>query len=125
MITSACDLSILRADLNISSITVLSTAVPHSIGLGPDKTVVTEGAPGAGFSVGVLGGSSSVLTGGLHGPVLLPGVGPVHVVLPVRGQGLWTLASLSVEDASPVLAYLRSNHPDPGPGLEELFLKYF
>ena len=42
MIASAGNLSILRADLNLSSVTVLSTAIPHTIGLAPDQTVVTE-----------------------------------------------------------------------------------
>ena len=112
MIASAGNLSILRADLNLSSVTVLSTAIPHTIGLAPDQTVVTEWSPGAGLRVGILGWTSRVFTSGLHGPVLLPGVSPVHVVFPVWGQRLWTLASLSIEDASPVLTYVGPNHPE-------------
>ena len=80
MVASAGDLPITGADLNLSCITVRSTAVLDSIGLRPDVAVVTEVAPGAGLSVGVVGGVlPSSITHHRHRPVRLPGVCPVPV----------------------------------------------
>ena len=42
MIAVAGDLSIAGAHLHLASVTVLSTAVPHSISLRPDEAVITE-----------------------------------------------------------------------------------
>ena len=78
MVAGTGDLPITGADLDISGITVRGAAVLDSVRLGPDVTVVTEVSPGAGLSVGVVGGVlSPSITHHRHGPVRLPGVSPV------------------------------------------------
>ena len=80
VVASAGDLPITGADLNLSCIAVRGAAVLDSIRLRPDVAVVTEVAPGAGLSVGVVGGVlPPSLTHHSQGPVWLPGVCPVPV----------------------------------------------
>ena len=72
------DLPITGADLNVPGVAVRGAAVLDSIRLGPDVTVVTEVSPGAGLSVGLVGGVlPPSITHHRHGPVRLPGVSPV------------------------------------------------
>ena len=71
MVAGTGDLPLTGADLNVSCIAVRGAAVFDSIRLRPDVTVLTEVSPGAGLSVGVLGGVlfPSSITHHRHGPV--------------------------------------------------------
>lgn len=120
MIAGAGDLPVAGAYLDVPGVAVRGTAVPHPVRLGPDVAVVTEVPPGAGLPVRLMGGVLPSLTHHGQGPVRLPGVRPVHVVLPVSREGLGTGPALPVEDPAVVLPDIGSHHPDPGAGLEEL-----
>merc|ERR1719232_2241500 len=114
MVTPTIDISVAGADLHVSVVAVRGAAVLYAVSHRPVVTVVTVGAPGAGVRLRVRGGGGGPLTPGLQRPVLLPGVHPVHVILPVTGQALGTLAPVPVEDAPEVLAHCRPDHPHAG-----------
>merc|ERR1719468_1297042 len=119
MVTPTSDLSVAGADLHVAVVAVRGAAVPHAVGLCPVVTVVAVGAPGAGVRLRVRGGGGGSLTPGLQRPVLLPGVQPVLVILPVPGEALWTLPPVPVEDPPEVLAHCRPDHPHAGARQEE------
>merc|ERR1712018_497042 len=110
----ASDFSIGGGDINGSMITIHSTAIPHSIRLGPNVTIFTIAAPCAGLSRRrswiwrIIAGASH-----FHPAVLVPRVCPVHIVFPGRGQLLWA-------NPDPLLRTPPKSLPGSGPIIHTL-----